>query len=104
MEDFRNCQRLNDSVADALEPYILFPEEETADETDGSISEHGRFKLRSASSADRHRRKKTVKAILEYRERLAWIRPRRTTWPKISSGNGEQLREKIAQTNLLSDS
>ena len=37
MEDFRNCHVVNDSVADALEPYILFRRRRPPTKTDGSI-------------------------------------------------------------------
>ncbi|GEM_PF-43859 len=92
MEDFRNCHVVNDSVADALEPYILFPEEETADE-------NRRINLNTADSAELRSvigiGEKTVQAILEYRERLGgFVRVEQLA---EVSGVTESNYEKIAQ-------
>lgn len=67
MEDFRNCYAISDSVATALEPYMLFPEATPAhDDQPINLNTADSAELRSVIGIG----EKTVVAILDYRERL----------------------------------
>ncbi len=71
MEELRACYVVSDSVAAALEPYLLFPERPAADSGTAAIR---RVELNTADSAALRSvagiGPRTVGAILRYRERL----------------------------------
>lgn len=67
MEEFRACYVVNDSVATALEPYIIFPERETHPmEQPVELNTADSAALRSVVGIG----PKTVSAIMRYRDRL----------------------------------
>ena len=67
MEELRECYVVSDSVADALEPYVLFPEREVHPvEEPVELNRADSATLRSVVGIG----EKTVGAILEYRHRL----------------------------------
>lgn len=94
MEDVRQCYVISDSVADALEPYLLFPEA-------AADSANGRINLNRADSAELCRvigiGEKTVGKILAYRERLGgFVRAEQLAEiPGITERNYERIVQQI---------
>lgn len=94
MEDLRECYTISDSVATALEPYIIFPKAEPHP-IDRKID------LNRADSAELRRvvgiGEKTVRAILTYRNRLGgFVRAEQLAEiPGVTESNYEKIVKQI---------
>ena len=94
MEELRDCYVVSDSVAAALEPYIIFPERKPHPvEQPIELNTADSATLRSVSGIGA----KTVGAILEYRERLGgFLRAEQLAEvPGVTESNYEKILKQI---------
>ncbi len=94
MEELRECYVVNDSVAAALEPYIIFPERKLAPtERPVELNTADSATLRSISGIG----EKTVATIMNYRERLGgFVRVEQLAEvPGVTERNYEKILKQI---------
>ena len=94
MEELRDCYVVSDSVAAALEPYIIFPERKPRPiEEPVELNTADSAALRSVSGIG----PKTVGAILAYRERLGGFLPagQLAEGPGVTERNYEKILKQI---------
>ncbi len=93
-EELRECYVVSDSVADALAPYIIYPEREVHPiEEPVNLNRADSATLRSVVGVG----ERTVSRILEYRERLGgFVRAEQLSEvPGVSEGNYEKILKQI---------
>ena len=99
MEELRACYVVSDSVARALEPYVIFPEREApASDLPVELNAADSATLRSVVGIG----PKTVGAILRYRERLGGFRcvEQLAEVPGVTESNYEKILRQISKIDV----